>query len=352
MMRGFVLLLGVLQLVAASPVAACWCLPAGNATVKWPQDGALEVAPDTAIVAWRNYAGDGRTGLEVVLTGPDGEQLAIEEVRYAPEWWQCSGETVFFQPKEPLVEGSSYVASTHAGRDPKPLHSVTFTVANKPWKPRAELDPEVTYLSLRADPSHRSCYAGCLDMAEIRVDLGQVPETPVWLFVRSDATPYQNNIWEFGPELLLDVAEGEPDPRQVRQVSVHAPLDNPCVDIGIYGVDGKPLFEERRCQPDRCVVYGARFTNLCNHPPLSYVDASRISDRSCDDPPQLVESDKHEIIYPPIEAGAEQKSKRGLAKPNARLPDCSTLQPSAAATHVWPLVLALVAGLLLRRRCA
>jgi hypothetical protein len=216
-------------------------------------------------------------------------------------------------------------------------------VATESLEPRAKIEPTVTYLSVRGDPEHEACYAGCLDLAEIRVDLGRVPETPIWLFVRSQASPYQNNEWQFGPELRTDIAEGEPDNRREWQISVNAPNDNPCVDIGIYDIDGQALFEEQRCQPDRCAVYGARFTNLCNMPPRSLVDATRIAADSCDDPPHLEEGSKSELIYPAI---TPPKSAR-----KERLPDCSALPPAAASSNTWAIImLALAACWSVQRR--
>lgn len=335
--------LSALHLMAAGPAAACWCRPAPGASVLWPEDGALDVASDTAIVMWRHHGAGDPSLISLSLTGPDGQELELEETRHSSYVWQCSGETVFFQPKQPLVEGSSYVLTSRAGDTPR---TTKFGVSATPRKPSSDITPEVTYLSVAADASHKHCHdRTCVDLAEIRVDLGQVPETPVWLFVRSQAAPYQYNEWQFSPDFRMDVAEGEPDTRRTAQLSVHAPKDDPCVEIGVYGVDGRPLFEERRCHPDRCVVYGSRAGSPCDAPPQSQVDASRISTSSCDDPPHLRDSELLELMYPASEADAEP-AQQITTQSNS----CAVQPPSAASRGPWQLTLALCAWLFVRRR--
>jgi hypothetical protein len=144
--------------------------------------------------------------------------------------------------------------------------------------------------------------AQCSDVAEIRVDFGQPPERPLWLVVESSAPEHGVNDWAFWPAGWFEQSIGNPESRWVAQRSVALAPGDGCVDIAIYGVDGRVLREERRCSPDRCAVYGSRAFDDCGSPPWSGIDAARIPAQSCDDPPVLVSGSGVGIVYPEPEA--------------------------------------------------
>lgn len=141
------------------------------------------------------------------------------------------------------------------------------------------------------------------------------------LFVQSDAARSRRNHWPFWPEDSPAAKVLEPETGHLAQRSVVLGSDE-CIDIQIIGVDGRPLYEDHRCNPDRCVVSGRAGASSCGDPPISGLDAQRIPTDSCDNPPVIAFAD-HGAVYPqpedmadggsPADAGSQRASERDAA---------------------------------------
>lgn len=291
----------VAALVAPHPSRACTCASGPAAAVRWPQDGATGVATDTPIVIWRYNFAASTDELGVSLTGSDGSQVALTEaLRLLPAWVGCGkGEHVFLRPEHDLAAGATFTLEISALADPEGRWGATFTVGDERFGPQAPVDPQIDYLSVAAEPC---AGAQCSDLAEIRVEFGQPPEQPLWLVVESSAPEHGVNDWAFWPAAWFEQSLADPKSRWLAQRSVALPPGNECVDIRIYGVEGRALLDERRCQPDRCAVYESRGYSDCGDPPTSGIDASRIPAESCDDPPVLISRPGVGIVYPEPDA--------------------------------------------------
>jgi hypothetical protein len=337
-----------LPLMAATPAYACWCRPLGE--VLWPTAGS-DVSADTAIVIEARPDITEPNPYDVTLRGPDGKEIALEEMRRLPRTFSCNGDIVFLRPESELRPGMKYEV-TMKKQDTEEL--VKFSTREKSRRPQAATHPDVTYLSVA---QHPNCERGqCFDLAEVRVELEHALHERTWLQIRSGADRFQLNRWDFTAGSWSAISrfdpEAEPmeDPERVGQISVPLPSADPCVEIAIYGIDGHALFEEKRCEPDRCAVYQQRLQSSCVEPPSSALDPIRLSPTSCENPPTIDDLNG----YPEFDAGvpeepasAEQDEVRLRTK---RAPDCQASPLSAARTLPWPLVLITAAGMLLQRR--
>lgn len=140
------------------------------------------------------------------------------------------------------------------------------------------------------------------------------------------------------------------DSKLLVQLSVALPPDDPCVDLVLYGIDGSALFETRRCEPDRCVVFHNIGSSLCVETPHADIDVARVSEASCDDPPVL-EYEGDEIVYPGSPASRDGGTDSGrdadMHMRTRRATSCQLLPLSAARRLSSPLVLLSLAGLFL-----
>src|SRR5262245_42014775 len=130
--------MSALQWMAAGSAAACWCRPSPSASPLWPPPDSSDISPDTAIVVWSHLGANTRR-IDAALVGPDGEDVPLEETRHFDSWWQCSGETSFFQPKQRLEPGSSYTLTLFTKGSSSTLRTTTFSVAAESTKPRAKI---------------------------------------------------------------------------------------------------------------------------------------------------------------------------------------------------------------------
>jgi hypothetical protein len=247
----------------------------------------------------------------VALFGSEGSNIALTEVRrLPPAWVGCGkGEHVFLRPEHDLAVGATFTLEVSAVADPEGQWGAKFTVGDERFAPQAPVDPQIDYLAVAAAPCPG---AQCSDVAEIRVDLAQPPERPLWLVVESSAPEHGVNDWAFWPAGWFEQAIGDPESRWLAQRSVALPPGDECLDIAIYGIDGRALLEERRCSPDRCAVYDSRTFDDCGSPPFSGLDAARIPAQSCDEPPVLISRSGIGIVYPeadaePPDAGAQRE---------------------------------------------
>ena len=342
----WVVALGVLQLMASAPVHACTCIDLPG--ILWPLADS-SVSADTAIVA----KVPARGGYEVVLRAHDGTEIALEQVERLPQTFQCDEDIVFLKPNPELRPGMNYEVGVKLV--PSDAQLVKFATREKSPRPKAAATPEVTYLLVG---QHPDCGPGqCNEIAEVRVELAHVLHEQTWLQIRSGATRSQVNRWMFSPHWLRapdDIAfpnvERE-DPERVARLSVALPADDPCLDIALYGIDGLPLYEERRCEPDRCAVNKQRWSSTCGEPPSPGLEPLKLSPTSCDDPPVL---DDPPFEYPAFDAGTPEADDNNDDK-EVRLrkklaPDCHAAPPSATAARSPLALLAFASLLLLRRR--
>ena len=65
--------------------------------------------------------------------------------------------------------------------------------------------------------------------------------------VESRAAKNNKNLWPFWPA-------GSPQVAAVAQPSVVLDPDDACIDVRIFGVEGRPLLDEHLCSPDRCAT--------------------------------------------------------------------------------------------------
>lgn len=333
---GWVVVLGVLQLVASAPARACLCI---DPPLLWPEADSV-VSSNTAIVL--------RGAVHSVkLLDPDGAELALKRTKHLPHAYGCLRELTFLQPERELEPGLEYtVVITQDGVKP---HETKFSAREKTRRPEAAAPPELSYLLVKKHPACDDQLGQCIDLAEIRVEFAQPLDEPAWLVVRSRALQFELNRWEFstntwsmppfGPELT--------EPQRVGQVSLMLPPDDACVDISIYGIDGQAFFEERLCEPDRCAVFQYRQSSTCGETPHSNLDVSRVPPGSCDAPPVLEYGDGG-LNYPHFDV--EQDAGPPVRMRTQRASGCHVQPLSAAARPRWPLTLGIAAGLLLLRR--
>lgn len=244
----------------------------------WPLPGATEVPTDTPLVVSRyNLAGSTeRIGFRLI--DADGAEVSLTEVnRLAPAYVGCgASETLFLRPARSLRAHAQYTLALADDMDPAQASGTIFTTSDVSF--RAEASPPTTFdYLLVTEPSCDD--ASCFELAEARVDLGEAPREPRWLVVESAALEHGHNAHVFG-------VQGGETPAET-QLSVAVLSDDHCIDARLYGVDGKLLWEQRRCQPDRCAHTDATTFNSCGGPPLSGLRATDVPPQSCNAPPTI-----------------------------------------------------------------
>ena len=132
------------------------------------------------------------------------------------------------------------------------------------------------------------------------VRLIDVGERPYWLEVESSAAgPYHRSG---GPlPALVDPVDAA---RSVL-TSVGLPLDDPCVAVRVYDVEGNEVVDAQRCEPDHCADVAAFPGNDCGPPVYWGFDASNVPQGSCDEAPVAPDSGVDEQ---PADAAAAEES--------------------------------------------
>jgi hypothetical protein len=302
--------------------------------VVWPKDGAERVPVDTPLVVSRYGVPDEEL---YSLTSEDGAVVPLTRVeRLAPPFGEVCGRgtTYFLRPESSLEPNAVYTLRPATSSE----LGATFTTGTGTFTPEPFTAPELTYLHVEQPDCTRGA---CRTFAEARIDLGANPETPRWVTVESAAAEGGRNVFMFVPE---DVNIGS-----AWQLSVSLPQDDRCIDVTVYGLEGAPLFEEHRCEPDRCVRYANWGQSSCGGPPSSTVDVERIPDGTCDDPPELRSVKGHGIVYPG-EKLAPDAGPRAIDYDDGY--DCHVAQPGSERGPAWWIVigLGLVASLARRPR--
>jgi hypothetical protein len=275
-MVGVALLATTAPLLAPRPVEACTCSSGPTGAVRWPRDGAVDVAIDSPIVIERYYLDGDLDEITYELRDADGEEVALEEMRRLdPPWEGCGkGEYLFLRPEEPLVAGATYTLNIGEEADPEGQWGATFTVGEQPFEPQAPIDLDLTYL---VGLPERPCEGSGCTLGQMRFEIASAPEAPTWIVMKSSASAHGVNQVELWPGTVF--------PGSSVQLSVVLPEDDRCIDLEVVGVDGRPLHEERRCEPDRCVVLTSIGVSTCGDPPTPGADASMLPSASCGDAP-------------------------------------------------------------------
>jgi hypothetical protein len=242
------------------------------------------VAVDSPIVVTLvDYKGN-PADMRIHLSATNGDEIALNETQRVPPSWNGCGaaELAFVRPEQKLEPGMTYaVAVTFAGETQ--LRQVsTFTVGTRTFAPEPAIAAHIDYLKAYAAPA---CAAeGCKNIAEVRVALDQAPDNLLWLVIQSSADKNAQNHWPFRPDgSRPDVIDGD-EGIQTVQRSVMLPADDDCVDIRIYGREGRALLDERRCAPDRCATIDGSAASTCGDPPSAALDLSVVPEDSCQGP--------------------------------------------------------------------
>lgn len=260
-----------------SMARACSCPERGGYAL-WPRNGERRVPIDTPLVFARYNLGGPTEAIEYELLGPDGSRVPLRESSRLPAAYiGCGGrETLFLRPADPLEPNTKYVfrALPDAIADGD---SVSFSTGDgERASPEPELNARLEYLLVTAP----SCNGPlCLGLAEAWVSLEAPPRAPRWLIVESAALENGRSALVFDPA----------DPRYEAggQLSVTLPAGDRCIEAVLYGVEGTPLWQERRCEPDRCARTESVMFNFCGGPPYSGLKAPEVPAGSCDSPPTL-----------------------------------------------------------------
>jgi hypothetical protein len=138
---GWVVVLGVLQLLASAPVHACVCL---SPPLLWPKADSV-VSSDTAIVLEASVA------YHVKLFGSDGAEFALKMAKRLPSAYGCKQALTFLQPERELDPGVEYTVSIAQHGAEKP-YETKFSVREKTQRPEAAFAPELSYLLVKKHP--------------------------------------------------------------------------------------------------------------------------------------------------------------------------------------------------------
>ena len=118
----------------------------------------------------------------------------------------------------------------------------------------------------------------------MRVALDQAPDNLLWLVIQSSADNNAQNHWPFRPDgSRPDAIDGD-EGIQTVQRSVKLPADDGCVDIRIYGREGRALLDKRRCAPDRSATIDVSGASTCGDPPSAALELSVAPEDSCQGP--------------------------------------------------------------------
>ena len=334
-----------LGLVGPATTLACECSRGPTGAVRWPIDGATDVATDTPIVVWRYYL-DGRTeDVGVSLTSADGVAVELNEVlRLPPPWQGCGkGEQLFLRPAWALHSDTTYKLTISTGSTQSV--AATFTVGERSFEHDVAVDPvgpDVQYLIAYKDET--CVQAGCADVGELLIDLGGPPQRPLWLVVKSSADTNGTNDWVFWPDGWFEESIVEPESRHKTQLSLALPADDACVELQLYGVEGRSLYHERRCSPDLCAIVSSPGASSCGGPPFSGVDASRIAAESCH-PRGAPTDDDRDAMAP---SAAKHAAAAGAITRRSHASGCSAIAGSQRRSGLMLQLLLLVIGLWLR----
>jgi hypothetical protein len=315
------------MLVPAS-ASACTC-PSSGAAVAWPVKDAVDVPLDTPIVVRRYNLSGPTDDLGYALIDAEGKEVPLVEAHRLPPAFEGCGqeEIVFMRPENPLDPHATYRMTIDSDVDSEQQFGSTFKTGEMEFEPEAEIDAELRYL--RVTQESKDCPVGqCLSLAEAYVDLGDRPKVPRWFRVESGGVDAGRNAFTFWPQDSRTGSSWE--------LSVLLQDDDPCIDVDVYGVEGVPLFHERRCEPDRCARYSRWGQSTCGNPPSSGVDATRIHEGTCSDPPVLGFKVGTGVVYP--------KASLTPKDSTARSSGCSATSTTAGAWWV-----PFSAALLLRR---
>jgi hypothetical protein len=250
----------------ASPALACQCPNGPDGVVRWPADGARDVAADTPIVVQlTDHRGDpGKIGIS--LKDDADHEIALDEVERVPPSWKGCGaaEAVFLRPARRLDPGAKYSVWFNAGSTLQ--RGATFTASDHSFEPEPAIAAVVTYA---AHYPTRACLdADCPAFANIQVELDAPPERLAWLFIESSADVSARQHWPLWP--------GRSD--RMFSLTVMQGADDRCVDVRIVGLEGRALFAQRVCQPSSCAVCTIIAGSTCGAP------SSCGSMMACDEP--------------------------------------------------------------------
>jgi len=306
---------------------ACTCSGSTGGYLSWPLGDADDVPLDTPVVITRYDLVNGDPeSVDFALVDEAGEEIELREVSRLPQLdrYCWAREIVFMRPAEPLEPGTTY--TVRVGRPP---HE-SFTTGAESFVAQ-QLEPTLEYLyvgsprgSVGVSPSGGSldCDKGQCNLAEVRLHFDGPTQRPVWIAVRSQAHADQENRKRFWPE------RAEPEAgvnRFAVQLSVALAEDSRCVEIAVIGVDGEPLFQDERCEPDECVIWGSRGFSTCGSPAFSSLDVTRVAGTSCEAPLRLRQAEDGGPVYPDgtnyhasktstsCSASPAARSRRGLA---------------------------------------
>jgi len=311
--------------VAAEPALACTCPDGPSGYVSWPTDGATDAAADTPIVVLLTDHREDPEKIGISLEDEPGNKITLTETERVPASWKGCGAAmvVFLRPARRLDLGTEYSVWFDLGSMQQ--RGATFTVGDHSFEPEPAIPAKVTYA---AHYPNRACFdAECPAIANIQVELDAPPDRLAWLFIESSAERSGRNHWAFRPEatdrtIVLNVMQG---------------ADDPCVNVRMLGREGRPLFEERVCQPGACSLCELIAGSTCGAP--SYCSGTI----SCDAPAADAGAAHEDAGAPPPPAGARPERDGG----------CSALPYQRAAYPlVLPLLAAIVTGRVLRRRRA
>jgi hypothetical protein len=308
-------------------VSACTCPNSGAAAV-WPKDGAADVPIDTPFVLWRYNLESSTDGIPYALTHEGGDTIPLRVTERLPAAFEGCGavETLFLQPESPLEPGTRYTLEVGA----ESRFGSSFTTGAGTFVPEPLMDVELQYLLVQPpDCSGSDCPA----LAEARVDLGGRPQTPRWFVLESASAEDGRNAFTFWPDDLSLSGSW--------QLSVASPAGTRCIDVRVYGLEGVPLFEEHRCEPDRCALFDRWGHSTCGGPPYSGVDASHVPDRTCDDPPVLGFRTGEGVVYPDGTTYPDERTDAGVHSNEVPNAGCSIGHPQHDFRVFWWGVLAL-----------
>jgi hypothetical protein len=118
---GVALLAGAGVALTARPAAACSCSTGPSGVVRFPRDGATDVATDTPIVIERYFLEGELDDITYALTAEDGTEVALEETRRQDPAWEGCGESqyLFLRPAAALTADATYTLSIAAEANPQ-----------------------------------------------------------------------------------------------------------------------------------------------------------------------------------------------------------------------------------------
>lgn len=286
--------------IAAAPVRACSCA-AIDGVMRWPLWDAIDVPIDTPIVAeLQNALGD-PSSVPVRLEDAGGAVIELIETRRIeqqsePSCW--AHETVFFRPAYDLAAGAEYRLFVGNGE------GRAFTTGSRRYEPTEHAEPSIRYMHVGAPGSCAEMAEGC-ELAMLGITLDEPVADGVWLVMRSAAADDHENIW------LFRSAQGSNE-KLATVLSVALPTGDPCLELGLYGVDGSIILERKLCTPDSCVRYGVRTNSSCDDPESAALDIARVPLGHCDAPLEIEDGPRGPIYPEPEPADASAVSDAAM----------------------------------------